>query len=258
MGNDVYTYILLEGDKQQINHFINHHKYFENELEIYVWDCEKFLIEKKCQNFLQNKKDYFSTGGRFSQGKNSKNIDFISLESKYGFVEESIKELSKFYDKLTIKINYRDEDYEMGIGWVIIKNGELLGEDYISIHDLKNTHSIVNNITIKGDKNQKNNFIEEVKKTFSIKKINDDEIELKTNNEPYYYLFKEIQKKYSKLYLKLIYKDSLDRYYGYIIFDKGILINDNFIYLQINPKNGSIDYFKYRTLDEYLLKLNSV
>ena len=43
MGNDVDTYIILEGDASQIDHFINHHKNNTGENHSFdIWDCSNF------------------------------------------------------------------------------------------------------------------------------------------------------------------------------------------------------------------------
>jgi len=258
MGNDVYTYILLEGESKQKDHFINHHKKYHQELELNIWDCEPFLKEKN-PTFFDTKKEYTKTGGRFKQGQNSDNIDFISLESKYGLVEESIKELSKFYDNLTIKLDYRDEDYEMGIGWIVIKNGTLLGEDYLSISKLLTYNCIVNNIiTINGKNDDINNFIFEIKKEYEINTISNNEVEFPTYDTPCYDWFMDKKDKYNNLRLKLVYRESRDKYYGYVILENGTSICDNFINLETESQHGIIDYFKYNSLNDYLTNNNSL
>ena len=170
MGNDVYTYILLEGDKKQIEHFINCHKNSQNQMnDCDVWDCEPFLLDKNCREFLDNKKNYFSTGGRFSQGKNSEGVHFISLASRNGFCDEAIKSLSHYYDKITIKLDYRDEDYDFGFGWMTIKDGNVLGEDFISLPEIKDNISIITNkIEIHGYTKSIETFISYVKNRIKV------------------------------------------------------------------------------------------
>ena len=48
MGNDVITYILLTGNQEQIDHFINYHKSKYNDMDI--WDCKPFLLEKNVRS----------------------------------------------------------------------------------------------------------------------------------------------------------------------------------------------------------------
>lgn len=260
MGNDVYTYILLKGDKKQIEHFINCHKKSQNQMnDCDVWDCEPFLLDKNCREFLDNKKNYFSTGGRFSQGKNSEGVHFISLASRNGFCDEAIKSLSHYYDKITIKLDYRDEDYEMGIGWLVIKNGDVLGEDYISLSNLTydkdlirdNIQLINNKINIMDNQEHIATFISDNKDKYNLK-INHDVIEFKTNKYPCYDWFINYIKKYSNLNITLIYNEiATNKYYGYVIVNNGDIIAKEFIYLE-RDSHCCIPYFKYDSFNNYL------
>jgi len=267
MGNDVYTYILLEGDEQQKQHFINHHKNSQNQIEDGdVWDCEPFLKLKKCEHFLLYKEDYFCTGGRFSQGKNSDNIDFISLESKCGFCEEAIKALSQYYDKLTIKLDYRDEDYQIGLGWLIIKNGEVLGEDFISLSKVEDyIFSINNEIEYLGE--NKDTFLKDFKKyidtcygceidsNIDLSKWTDNhKVCFTSYNEPSHNWVLNYSKTHDNVNLKYIYRELKHKFYGYVIVNNSNIICDKFINLEHEPFSEIIDYFKYNDLNDFLIK----
>lgn len=265
MGNDVDTYIILEGDASQIDHFINHHKNNTGENHSFdIWDCSKFLIEKECTEFIKKQNDYYSTGGRFRQGINYKNIDYIYLSSKNGFCEEVIKVLSKYYDNLTIKLDYKDEDYEMGIGWLVIQNGVVLGEDYISLRNNVNNGNIVkdnrylinNSISIIGSTQDIDTFISNNKNKYDFE-INDNSIEFKTEEYPCCEWFVETIKEYPTLKLTLIYKDITNNIYtGYIIADNGAIIASEFIYLKKSTKCDYINYFKYDSFNTYKIETN--
>ena len=229
-----------------------------------MWDCEPFLKEKKSDFFL-DKKDYYRTGGRFSQGKNSDNIDFISLESKYGFCEEAIKALSKYYNKLTIKLDYRDEDFEMGFGFLIIRNGEILGEDYISLGKvLDNKFIIENKIVLTGSESQ-NEVISNVfynnenfkcinadySNTF---KKNRDIYFFETYDEPLHTWVLNYASENDNVNLTLKYRDLLDKFYGYVIIKNSEVIYDQFINLEKEDFSPIIDYFKYPSLENFLIE----
>jgi hypothetical protein len=256
MGNDVHTYIILEGDSGQIEHFINHHKKSIGDTDI--WDCDKFLIEKECKEFIENKDKYYTTGGRFKQGKNSKNIDYIYLSSKNGFCDDVIKVLSKYYDNLTIKLDYKDGDYEMGIGWLVIKDGQVLGEDYISLYNqvdngniVKDNRYLINNeISIFGNMEDVNKFISDNKDEYDLD-IDENVINFKTEEWPCYEWFIDIIKKYPMLKISLIYKDITNKKYtGYSIAVDGVIIASEFIYLE-SEFDDELNYFKYDDFMSY-------
>ena len=257
MGNDVRTYILLTGNTEQINHFINHHKSKYSDMDI--WDCKPFLLEKKCSEYLKNPD--IDTGGRFREGVNSKGVPFIILEAKYTFIYTAIKLLSQYYNDLTIKLDFQDEDYELGIGILVIQNGDTLGEYYISISDIKDFEKeVINTIGIYGN-GDFNNLFDDIKKKFHTHSININEniLKFKSNEIPEYHKILEIFKKYNNLHIFYTYEGNTpNKFFGYIIKKNKYIIADEFINLDEEEHSswGIIDYFKYNNFEDY--KKNNV
>jgi len=272
MGKDIYTNFLLEGDIYQINHFINHHKNSQHTLDdCDIWDCEPYLLEKKCELYINNDDDIISTGGRLIVYKNknkTKNKTEFRLESKNGYCIDAIKLLCNYYDKLTVKINFYDEDFDLCFGWALIKNTIVLGHDIIYLEDLNknnsnsNSESNIQNTLMVGSDNKDNivSFIidklsNNILQTNEMNmKINNNIIEFNTYNKPYYIYINDIIEKYPNISFSLIYRDTIDTYYGYSVVDNSKIIIDEFINLEIDKLNGYIDYFKYNTYDDYILQ----
>ena len=266
MGKDIYTSFLLDGDKEQIAHFINHHINTQHTLDdCNIWDCESYLLEKKCELYINNIDNIISTGGRIIIYKNKNEF---RLESKNGYCIDAIKLLCNYYDKLTVKINFYDEDFDLYFGWAMIKNTIVLGHDIIYLQDLNNNSNINsnnnNNIknTIIFDSNNKDIIISFIidKLTNNIlhtnemnMQINNNSIEFNTYNKPYYIYIDEIIKKYKNINFSLIYRDT-NTYYGYIVVENSKILIDEFINLEEDKLNGFIDYFKYKNYEEYILQ----
>lgn len=255
MGNDILNYILLDGDQNQIDNFIYKHKGIyrdEDGDELEIWDCGNFLIEQNCIKYIENKENY-NTGGRFHQGKNSEGKHFISIEGKNVFLDDSIKLLSEYYDKLIIHLDYRDEDYEYGFGWTYIRYGKLLGEDYISLHNIKRDF----NTSINFFKNEYIfDFIKECKSEIEFVRPEKNIIEYNSQKP---IIDRIINKSKDSINFQLTYtfmSPDYDYYLYLVIYDSQILANQ-IINLQPEPRHYLIDYFRYKNYEQYLKENNS-
>jgi hypothetical protein len=269
MGNDIYTYILLTGDLEQIDHFINHHQ-SDDENYGEIWDCKQYLQDKQCIEFIQKtneeNNELYSTGGRCKSGMNSKDKAYLALEGKYAFCENAITILSKYYDNLTIHLDYRDEDFEIGIGWLVIKNGIVLAGDYISLSRLDeiystlviNPYHVINTISLYGESDEVDTCISGIDtKVFINYSHNENIITATTTNTPWYEGFITWAKANPAIQFNITYKGIFKtKYYGYVVIEGGDIIADEFISLDTDDNNGMIDYYKYDSLSKFLEEVN--
>ena len=279
MGNDVFNYVTLTGCEKQIDHFINNNIRLvgygcnedddddddDDDHKMKIWDCEPFLIEKKCDDieFLKRNesRSLFSSCGRFKEGKDKNGDRYIVIEGKYALCDSAIKLVSKYYDNLTIVLDYQDEDYEMGYGWCVIRNGTVLGEDYVSVSNLMETYSwyfdnpnvISNSLVVTGEKETVDKFILQFDKT-NLKecKLIDNVLEFITQDEPFN-LIKELSENNPELSFELTYKGYINlKFYGYIVAYGGAVIVDQFINLDSEYEYGDgINYLEYKNFSDF-------
>ena len=270
MGNDIFNYVTLTGCEKQIDHFINNNIRVvgcdedDDDHKIKIWDCEPFLIEKNCDDndFLKRneRSSIFSSCGRFKEGKDKNGERYIVIEGKYALCDSAIKLVSKYYDNLTLVLDYQDEDYEMGYGWCVIKNGTVLGEDYVSIHNLMETYLwyfdnpnvISNTLAVMGDKKTVDEFILQFDKTnFKEYKVTDNVLEFITQDEPFN--LKELSENNTEISFELTYRGYINlKFYGYIVAYGGIVIADQFINLDSAYEYcDGINYLEYKNFADF-------
>jgi len=270
MGNDIFNYVTLTGCEKQIDHFINNNIRVvgcdedDDDHKIKIWDCEPFLIEKNCDDndFLKRneRSSIFSSCGRFKEGKDKNGERYIVIEGKYALCDSAIKLVSKYYDNLTLVLDYQDEDYEMGYGWCVIKNGTVLGEDYVSIHNLMETYLwyfdnpnvISNTLAVMGDKKTVDEFILQFDKTnFKEYKVTDNVLDFITQDEPFN--LKELSENNTEISFELTYRGYINlKFYGYIVAYGGIVIADQFINLDSAYEYcDGINYLEYKNFADF-------
>ena len=256
MGTDILTYILLSGKQEQIDHFINHHRKTVDDMEL--WDCKQFLIDNECDEYLENPE--IDTCGRFYQGKKSKGINCITLVAKYSEFNEAIKLVCKYYNDLTVIIDVRDEDYDYGIGWLVIKNRYVLGEDYISLSHVSNFEKeVTNNIEIYGEKHRIKDAIDELKlefNTYDIEELDKNNITFTSIEIPEYHKILKLIKKHSNLHIVYRYTGNTPhKFVGYVVYKNKHIISDQFFNLNKDEySHFYINYFEYCSLDDYISK----
>ena len=268
MVNEAYNSIVLSGDKEQKDHFINHHSYDNNDL--FIWDCSKFLYDKLLKNEI-TKYDYNNLDNNFG-GFLDKNEDYILITSKISDISKSIILLSNFYDKLIINMEYFDEFSEDNYGWVYIRNGKIINSDQINI----NNHyypEISNQLTLIGNNEEIKKFI---KNNIENKFINFEYETKLDKHQPkfgnqliienynkrsiiFFNTFKkpcltwlyQIYNKYPNIEFCLKFKDLNHMFYGYTICEHNQIIDEKFIILEKFNYDGTRDLFKYDNFDEY-------
>jgi hypothetical protein len=268
MVNEYYNSIVLSGNKDQITHFIEHHSSTQNDL--LIWDCSKSLEDKLKKDKI-SEYDYNHLENNFG-GYLDRNNDYIFITSKRFDISKAIILLSKFYDKLTINMEYFDEYSEDNYGWLYIKNGEVINSDQINLHN-HYYPEISNQLTLTGDKEEIKIFL---KNKIEHKFINFDYQTKVDKHQPkfgnqliienynkktilFFNTFKkpclkwltEIFNLYPKIEFCLRFKDINDVFYGYLICNNDKIIDDKFIILEKFNYDGTRNLFKYENFDEY-------
>lgn len=259
MESNIYNCIYLSGDKYQIEHFKAQHTYTKN--NTVYWDCYNFLSNKDLDNkFLKNspKCGIFDT-----------EYDFIFITTKNEDLSQCLIVLSKYYTKITIKLEFFDENYNKYYGWLFIENGKVLGFDHINLDDIYYP-TIENKLTILGNKDDildfliknnisnktkfirfKKNQIPDIGNNLILQNYNDYSLlTFKTYKKPCSVWLMKKSPLYPKLNFCLNFKDTDHKFMGSYICSKDKIKDSKFIVLEKNDNKNS-NLFKYNNYDEY-------